>query len=244
VVNICSVILVELDVINVKEIPRAEDGFDDLVLPDGHKDLVEALVKTHAVSSNPNEDSTKDQHNVDIVRGKGKGCIILLHGAPGVGKTSTAECVAAFTGRPLFPVTCGDIGYEADEVEKHLGKNFNLAHRWRCVMLLDEADVFMAKRNKGSDLKRNELVSAFLRVLEYYSGILFLTTNRISAFDDAFKSRLHLSLYYPTLNEERTMKIWRMNLRRTVEGKPGFVVKEAQIKEFAEKNFNALKWNG
>jgi MoxR-like ATPase len=43
----------------------------------------------------------------DIVRGKGKGLIILLHGAPGTGKTSTAETIAEATGRPLLLVTCG-----------------------------------------------------------------------------------------------------------------------------------------
>lgn len=57
------------------------------------------------------------------------------------------ECVAAFTKRPLFPITCGDIGYEPDEVEKNLDKHFSLAHKWGCVMLLDEADVFLTKRS-------------------------------------------------------------------------------------------------
>lgn len=44
----------------------------------------------------------------DLVRGKGKGLIVLLHGVPGVGKTSTAECVAEYTGRPLYSLTCGE----------------------------------------------------------------------------------------------------------------------------------------
>ena len=98
------------------------------------------------------------RHNVDLVRGKGKGLIILLHGAPGVGKTSTAECVAEFTHRPLFAMTCGDIGESAEEVEYNLDRCFQLAHKWGCVLLLDEADVFLAKRDR-TDLKRNALVS-------------------------------------------------------------------------------------
>ena len=107
-------------------------------------------------------------------------------GVPGVGKTSTAECVAAQTKRPLFPITCGDIGTTAEEVEKRLEEYFDLAHKWGCVLLLDEADVYLATREKGGDLQRNSLVSGmisprrfvmaqlmslvFLRVLEYYSG--------------------------------------------------------------------------
>lgn len=61
---------------------------------------------------------------------------------------------------PHFTVTCflhvccilltsasGDIGYEPEDVERNLENNFNLAHKWGCVMLLDEADVFLAKRS-------------------------------------------------------------------------------------------------
>jgi hypothetical protein len=52
----------------------------------------------------------------------------------------------------------------------------------------------------------------FLRVLEYYAGILFLTTNRIGDFDEAFASRIHMSLYYPPLDEVSTLKVFRLNL--------------------------------
>ena len=83
---------------------------------------------------------------------------------PGVGKTSTAECIAEYTSRPLFPITCGDIGETASTVETNLARHFQLAHKWGCVLLLDEADVFMAKRVLGSanDIQRNSLVSGGL----------------------------------------------------------------------------------
>ena len=82
-----------------------------------------------------------------------------MHGVPGVGKTSTAECVAAQTKRPLFPITCGDIGTNPRDVEERLDEYFDMAHKWGCVLLLDEADVFLAKREKGGDLQRNGVVS-------------------------------------------------------------------------------------
>jgi hypothetical protein len=68
-------------------------------------------------------------------------------------------------------MNAGDIGDNALVVQKSLNQNFKLAHRWGCVMLLDEADVFLQARDKH-DMKRNAVVSAFLRILEYYSGIL------------------------------------------------------------------------
>lgn len=68
----------------------------------------------------------------------------------------------------------GDLGDNAKDVQENLNNNFTLAHRWGCVMLLDEADVFLQARDKMS-MARNAVVSVFLRTLEYYSGILFLT---------------------------------------------------------------------
>ncbi|CAD6588462.1 MAG: hypothetical protein ASARMPREDX12_003343 [Alectoria sarmentosa] len=239
-----------LDIDKISDItPPEHDNFQKLVLPEGHQDIVQALVETHFKQSLGEIEKSKVQHNVDLVRGKGKGLIILLHGAPGVGKTSTAECVAEFTRRPLFSMTCGDIGESAGEVESNLDRCFQLAHKWGCVLLLDEADVFLAKRDR-TDLKRNALVSVFLRVLEYYAGILFLTTNRVGTFDDAFKSRIHVSLYYPELKLTPTLKVWRMNLARTRENLKHVDIEEDEIMEFAEKQYKKAKkedtgrWNG
>ncbi|KAG0124130.1 hypothetical protein HOY82DRAFT_588070 [Tuber indicum] len=233
-----------LDVTLMRDVPSRNEGFNSLVLPKGHRDLVEALVQTHSRGSRPTSGTIYDrEHEVDLVRGKGKGLIILLHGAPGVGKTSTAECVADFTGRPLFAITCGDIGAEAKEVEENLEKHFSLAHKWGCVLLLDEADIFLQKRDKA-DLRRNSMVSVFLRVLEYYSGILFLTTNRVGMFDEAFKSRIHISLYYPPLDRKAYLAVWDMNLTRTQEGKKNIQVDRAEIRGYAKKHYKQLKWNG
>ncbi|KAK4225137.1 hypothetical protein QBC38DRAFT_270746 [Podospora fimiseda] len=83
--------------------PDQETSFDQLVLPRGHKDMVLSLITQH-FRDKSSDRSGDDQ--VDIVRGKGKGLIMLLHGAPGVGKTSTAECVAELFRKPLFQITC------------------------------------------------------------------------------------------------------------------------------------------
>ena len=51
-------------------------------------------------------------------------------------------------------------------------------------------------------------ITAFLRALETCQSTLFLTTNRIGSFDDAFISRIHISLYYPDFSEKDRKKIW------------------------------------
>lgn len=116
-------------------------------------------------------------------------------------------------------------------------------------MLLDEADVFLASRDKR-DLQRNAIVSVFLRVLEYYSGILFLTTNKIGTFDEAFKSRIHLSLYYDKLDADQTWKIWDVNLTRQLSLRPHLSVNKEELLRWGERNYYQCQrdgtqtWNG
>ncbi|KAK6542370.1 hypothetical protein TWF694_006328 [Orbilia ellipsospora] len=108
---------------------------------------------------------------------------------------------------PLYSVTCGDIGTSPEAVEKYLNSVLHLGKKWNCVLLLDEADVFLEERSL-SDLERNSLVSVFLRTLEYYNGVLILTSNRVGTFDEAFKSRIQLALHYPPLDGPSRRKIW------------------------------------
>lgn len=150
----------------------------------------------------------------------------------------------------------GDVGDNAIDVEANLTENFQLAHRWGCVMLLDEADVFLQSRSASSDLARNAVVSVFLGMLEYYSGILFLTTNKVGTFDEAFKSRIHVSLYYKELDEKQTMEIWRLNLERIKKSREGRIDFEIDdmtkwMKKFYRKNAKERErtkklrpWNG
>ncbi|CAI7568677.1 unnamed protein product [Penicillium pancosmium] len=150
---------------------------------------------------------TTSTKSTDVIEGKGNALIILLHGGPGTGKTLTAESVAELTRKPLYRVTCGDIGTNADKVEKYLESVLLIGTIWGCVVLLDEADVFLEERRE-TDLQRNALVSVFLRVLEYYDDILILTSNRIGTFDGAFKSRFQLAVHYPALDAKGRYENW------------------------------------
>jgi hypothetical protein len=145
----------------LRPVAAQNEGWDDLRLPEMHKKMVLAQIQSHLREKKARgaaAGSSSRKADVDIVHGKGEGLIILLHGVPGVGKTSTAECVAESLGQPLFPITCGDLGTTAAEVEKSLNDIFDLAANWNCVLLLDEADVFLAQRTRG-DIERNAVVS-------------------------------------------------------------------------------------
>lgn len=60
----------------------------------------------------------------------------------------------------------------------------------------------------------NRLVTIFLRKLEYYQGILFLTTNRMIQFDEAVISRIHLTIQFENLTREFRRDIWKSQLSK------------------------------
>lgn len=165
---------------------------------------------------------------------------MLLHGGPGTGKTLTAESVAEIARKPLYPVTCGDIGTEPERVEEYLESVLHIGKTWGCVVLLDEADVFLEERSLDN-IQRNALVSVFLRTLGYYDGILVLTSNRVGRFDEAFKSRIQLAIRYPPLDKYKRMEIWK-NFFRRLEKFEGEDVDIADLKDhvpdLAEKKLN------
>ena len=177
----------EFSLKGVRDIEWNEGAFESLVLPPNQKSIVKALVESHKFSAAKTID--------DVVQGKGKGLVSVLHGPPGTGKTLTAEGIAELLKCPLYMVTAGELGTDPRMLEHELQKILDIAHSWGAVLLLDEADVFLEKR-EVHDIHRNALVSIFLRLLEYFQGILFLTTNRVETFDDAFQVRRYES--FPT----------------------------------------------
>ncbi|KAK0372175.1 hypothetical protein CLIM01_10462 [Colletotrichum limetticola] len=211
-----------------------EHAWKYLQIDDGHRTIIKSLMATHF------RKKKSERRQFDIIQDKGKGLIVLLHGVPG-----TVETVAAYYNKPLLPITCGDLGITPTEVEANLQAAFQMAQAWECVLLLDEADVFLAERSQNN-ISRNALVSVFLRVMEYYEGILFLTTNKVGSFDEAFKSRMSMALYYPPLTQEQTTKIWEALMDRTeelsVNAAPGDLSQQVKFNRDEIKSLYTTLW--
>ncbi|KAI0534603.1 P-loop containing nucleoside triphosphate hydrolase protein [Xylaria digitata] len=198
----------EFFVDSIGEIDFNVDAFDSLVLPEGHKSLILAVAQTQI----------KKKHVFDdVISGKGKGIIMLLSGGPGIGKTLTAESVAEHLKVPLYMMSAGDLGASSSDFEERLMRVLDRVQKWNAVLLLDECDVFLEARSTH-DLDRNRIVSVFLRTLEYYEGLLFLTTNRAKNMDEAFESRIHFRLAYPDLDEKARRAVWERFLDRQAGG--------------------------
>lgn len=85
----------------------------------------------------------------------------------------------------------------------------------------------------------------FLRCIEYYRGILFLTTNRVGHFDDAFVSRIHVIIYYDKLGLDDRKRIWKQFFDKLNDERVDFLVtKRAKSYIFDDEIMCQMEWNG
>lgn len=140
----------------ITEVMWNPNAFEKLILAPRKREVIKSLVQSHGTGTAAFD---------DIVTGKGRGLVGLLSGGPGVGKTLTAEVVAELSMRPLYRVTAGELGSTMVTIDAQLRMVFNISAKWGCVVLIDEADVFLHKRGDAS-LERNAICSIFLRRLE------------------------------------------------------------------------------
>ena len=251
----------QLSVAKLRQSPKTGLALDALKIPRSVKWAIQGSIQGHLLKK---ESERKVEHSLvslDLIQGKGTGLFILLHGVPGVGKTATAEAIAQANGKPLFSITVGDLGMTPEKLETSLREIFRLASIWDCILPLDEVDTFFSQRSRSDTATtKNAMVSVFLRVLDYYDGILFLTTNRAGVLDEAFKSRIHYKIYYPELSLDQTLDIWRLNIQRVrqiedelskVENRPPLQINDSNLLKFANRHFEenskgrgGTRWNG
>ncbi|KLO90821.1 TOB3 (member of AAA-ATPase family) [Fusarium fujikuroi] len=245
--------LISLDY--VQESVPSDESISNLIIAQDELKTIQAL---------SNRQNSEIRHwTADFIEGKGSGQIILLHGIspqyeiilamfsadnlvlgpPGVGKTYTVEAISEWLHRPLLALTVADIGTVETLVEGELMKWFDLAEAWNAVLLVDEADIFLERR-QNRDLARNGLVSAFLRRMEYFKGLLFLTTNRVGQIDDAFISRVHVAIGYQALDEETRRKVWSGFFRKLVRERAGKVQIAPDAKKWVLETAGETNLNG
>ena len=188
---------------------------DKLVLPSLQTELIDILTAEMDVLMD------------DIVSGKSGGTTVLCSGPAGVGKTLTAEVYSEIIQRPLYRVHSGQLGLNVGEMEKVLRETLTRAQRWGAVMLIDEADVYIKRRD--DNIAANAVVGVFLRVLEYFNGLLFLTTNRVDDIDEAIISRCIAVIRYHQPTQEERYRIWQVMVEQF-----GLQVSDPLIQRLAE----------
>ena len=199
-----------------------------LLLKPAHRKIIQAIFAA-------DEETIKD-----LIPGKTGGLCVLAWGNPGVGKTLTAEVYAELKERPLYSLSVSEIGTSPQEIEKNLQRVFTRVERWNAVLLFDECDVFLSKR--GEDIHQSAVVGMFLRLMDYYSGTMFLTTNRLGVVDDAVDSRLAFRIHYEDLAQPDRLNIWKPLLAEAKVAVPDIVLEKlSQLKLDGRKIRNMVR---
>ncbi|KAJ5830859.1 Spastin [Penicillium chrysogenum] len=217
----------------LRDVDWSPESFDCLKISSETKTILLSLAKTRLgmIPTVPFD---------DVIDGKGQGFNILLNGPPGVGKTFTVEATSEYFKLPLYSISAGELVVnhgDSNALEQQLETVFKIAKHFNAVLLLDEADAFMEQRTSYHDT-HNRLVTIFLRKLEYYQGILFLTSNRGIQFDDAILSRIHLIIEYENLTREFRRDLWSTFLSKACTMQGPAIVEEHELRRLESLALN------
>ena len=143
--------------------------------------------------------------------------ILNFYGKAGTGKSMTAEAVAKALGKKVYHINYSELESKyVGETPKNIRKAFECAARDDAVLIFDEADSFLGKRltsvTQSADYGVNITRSVLLMELEKFAGVVVFTTNLISNYDEAFKRRILLSVYFEMPDGQAREEIWKLHL--------------------------------
>ena len=111
----------------------------------------------------------------------------------------------------MYRVHSGQLGTSAQSVESALSSILRRAARWDSILLIDEADVYIRRR---ATVICSIMPSwrQFLRTLEYFDGLLFMTTNRVDdvVYDaDSFDAGIAVIRYEIPPKDRMPVRLWK-----------------------------------
>ncbi len=186
---------------------RADRTFEELKLPSKSYDQLRKISRMAAI-----RETVLKGWGFDEKFSYGNGLSVLFYGAPGTGKTMAAQVLANELQMPLYRVDLSQIVSKyIGETQKNIGRIFDEADRYECILLFDEADAIFAKRSDVSDAQdrySNAETAYLLQRIEQYSGISILATNLLQNFDEAFRRRISYMVHFPMPDAELRRQLW------------------------------------
>ena len=185
-------------------------------------------------------------------KGMRTGVCILMHGAPGTGKTATAYEIARQTGRDIIQVQVTDFKDKfVGESEAKLKKIFN-NYRSYCqncevapILLFNEGDAILSKRTtnieRSVDQMSNALQNILLEEMENLEGIMIVTTNLTTNLDSAFERRFIFKVQFDKPDNQNKARIWKSMIEElsdddSLELAESFDVSGGEIENIARKS--------
>lgn len=142
--------------------------------------------------------------------------ILNFYGKAGTGKSMTAEAVAKALEKRVYRVSYAELESKyVGETPKNIRRAFELAAKDDAVLIFDEADSFLGKRltsvTQSADYGVNITRSVLLMELEKFTGVVVFTTNLIRNYDEAFKRRILLNVYFDLPDQRAREAIWSLH---------------------------------
>jgi SpoVK/Ycf46/Vps4 family AAA+-type ATPase len=186
---------------------------DDVILSKANKALVRELLNRIRLRSR-----VEKELNFQRKLALGQGLVVLLAGAPGTGKTLTAELIANQQGIDLYKVDTSTIVSKwVGQTEQNLSRIFAEAEDSDALLFFDECESLFGQRgetaSEASGRWANLQINYLLSRIEEYSGIVVLATNLRKNIDDAFIRRIHLIIDFSTPDAAMRFEIWKRTLK-------------------------------
>lgn len=138
---------------------------------------------------------------------------VMLSGPPGTGKTAWVHHLAETHGFELMHIKCSDVlsKYVGDS-EQNIARLFREAHRQQKLMLIDEVDSLLSKRDSAQALHEVQLVNELLSQLECNTLPVFAATNALASIDSAVMRRFDFKLVCDYLTSDQRQALYRQVL--------------------------------
>jgi adenylate kinase family enzyme len=138
--------------------------------------------------------------------------ILNFYGPPGVGKTKAAMVLANELNLPLLHVDYSSIVSKwVGSTGRNLKKIFQTANQYGAIIFLDEADSLLNQRSENVESSNSEYLNQekniLMQELDRYNGIVILTTNLFSNYDEALLRRISQHVEFQLPNEGLLQKL-------------------------------------
>jgi SpoVK/Ycf46/Vps4 family AAA+-type ATPase len=201
---------------------------DNIILHENivQKDLIFShteMEQLHILKELLYDDKLKSTQQRLVDKKMPKGLTVLLHGAPGTGKTEIVKQIARETGRELMKVEISQVKSkwfgDSEKLVKRVFTDYNsyVQNSEKLpILFFNEADAIISKRKDiGSSnvvQTENTIQNILLEEMENFEGILVATTNLTNNIDAAFERRFLFKIQFNKPDLTIREKIWKAKL--------------------------------